>query len=168
MGSRLRYVMVLRPVNRKIQQLKCWNTWWSFFFKIYIRNDVKHLIECFCEVACPNNANEVPWVVQKYPDPYPDEGMLKQIPLFAFPTRVTRFVLQLGCLRREYQARLIQLNFFFSITAALQSNTFHLSSQVWTLNGHLGSAGKPRELRRHLLWSVIYRGMNFFSKFWIR
>lgn len=52
---------------------------------------MKHLIECFCEVACPNNANEKPWIVQKFPESYQDEEMLKQIPLFAFPCSVSRF-----------------------------------------------------------------------------
>ena len=52
------------------------------------RNDVKHLIECFCEIVSPETSNKQPWVVQKFPENFKDDEMLKQVSLFAFPCDV--------------------------------------------------------------------------------
>ncbi|KAI9556760.1 hypothetical protein GHT06_016551 [Daphnia sinensis] len=53
-----------------------------------LRNDVKHLIECFCEIVSPETSNKQPWVVQKFPESFKDDEMLKQVALFAFPCEV--------------------------------------------------------------------------------
>lgn len=56
---------------------------------IFFRTDVKHLIECFCEIVCPETSStKQPWVVQKFPENFKDDEMLKQVSLFAFPSEV--------------------------------------------------------------------------------
>uniref|UniRef100_A0A8D8VF61 DENN domain-containing protein 1A n=1 Tax=Cacopsylla melanoneura TaxID=428564 RepID=A0A8D8VF61_9HEMI len=49
-----------------------------------LRDNVKHLFECFCEVARPQG-EEPAWVLQKFPSTYKDESVLKQVPNFAYP-----------------------------------------------------------------------------------
>ncbi|KAL1456592.1 hypothetical protein WDU94_001311 [Cyamophila willieti] len=49
-----------------------------------LRDDVKHLFECFCEVARPQG-EESAWILQKFPSTYKDESILKEVPNFAFP-----------------------------------------------------------------------------------
>ena len=51
------------------------------------RTNVKHLVECFCEIVTPENSSQKPWVIQKFPDSFRDEDMLKQVSLFAFPCK---------------------------------------------------------------------------------
>ena len=50
----------------------------------HYREDVKHLFECFCEVARPQTDKEA-WIIQKYPETYRDEEVLKAVPNFAYP-----------------------------------------------------------------------------------
>lgn len=50
-----------------------------------IRNDVTHLFECFCEVVGPSKENTSPWILQKFPEHYRQDEMLKTIPNFAYP-----------------------------------------------------------------------------------
>ena len=57
-------------------------------FTINLRNDVKHLLECFCEIVSPETSNKQPWVVQKFPESFKDDEMLKQVALFAYPCDV--------------------------------------------------------------------------------
>ncbi|XP_059477766.1 DENN domain-containing protein 1A-like isoform X2 [Neocloeon triangulifer] len=49
-----------------------------------IREDVRHFFECFCEIAKPQPEKEA-WIVQKFPESYKDEEVLKSVPKFAFP-----------------------------------------------------------------------------------
>ncbi|XP_022198892.2 DENN domain-containing protein 1A [Nilaparvata lugens] len=50
-----------------------------------IRDNVRHLFECFCEVVGPQPNGADPWIIQKFPDSYRDEEVLKSVPKFAFP-----------------------------------------------------------------------------------
>ncbi|RZF32373.1 hypothetical protein LSTR_LSTR001837 [Laodelphax striatellus] len=50
-----------------------------------IRENVRHLFECFCEVVGPQPNGADPWIIQKFPDSYRDEEVLKSVPKFAFP-----------------------------------------------------------------------------------
>lgn len=55
----------------------------KFRCNIY-RENVKHLFECFCEVAAP--VDEKPaWILQRYPESYADEELLKSVPKFVYP-----------------------------------------------------------------------------------
>lgn len=49
------------------------------------RQDVKHFFECFCEVVGPKNDDTPAWIIQKFPESYKDESVLKSVPKFAFP-----------------------------------------------------------------------------------
>ncbi|KAH1010766.1 hypothetical protein HUJ05_005012 [Dendroctonus ponderosae] len=49
-----------------------------------IRENVKHLFECFCEVVPPSEDKDA-WVIQQYPDKYKDLEVLKAVPKFAYP-----------------------------------------------------------------------------------
>lgn len=49
-----------------------------------LRQDVKHFFECFCEVVGPKDENG-PWIIQKFPESYKDDSVLKSVPEFAFP-----------------------------------------------------------------------------------
>lgn len=58
------------------------------FLKIthfYFRDNVKHYFECFCEVVGPQPDGSEPWIIQKFPETYRDEEVLKSVPKFAFP-----------------------------------------------------------------------------------
>lgn len=55
------------------------------------RNDAKHIFECFCEVVSPETSQQKPWVVQKYPESFKDDDLLKQVALFAFPCETIRY-----------------------------------------------------------------------------
>ena len=50
------------------------------------RTNVEHIFDCFCEVSAPDGHNQQARVVQKLPDSYNEEEMLKQFSLFAFPS----------------------------------------------------------------------------------
>ncbi|KAI5735496.1 hypothetical protein M8J77_019139 [Diaphorina citri] len=52
-----------------------------------LRDNVKHLFECFCEVARPQG-KEPAWVLQKFPGSYKDESVLKNVPKFAYPCKL--------------------------------------------------------------------------------
>jgi len=54
------------------------------------REGAKHFFECFCEVAKPQ-PNKEPWIVQKFPESYKDEEVLKSVPKFAFPCDFERY-----------------------------------------------------------------------------
>ena len=49
------------------------------------RENVKHLFQCFCEVVGPQAGDKEAWIIQKYPDGYRDEEVLKSVPKFAYP-----------------------------------------------------------------------------------
>ncbi|KAK6627238.1 hypothetical protein RUM44_009715 [Polyplax serrata] len=50
-----------------------------------IREDVENLYLCFCEVARPESMNTDAWIIQKFPDTYMDDHILKSVPRFTFP-----------------------------------------------------------------------------------
>ncbi|XP_057328451.1 DENN domain-containing protein 1B-like isoform X1 [Microplitis mediator] len=49
-----------------------------------LRQNVKHLFECFCEVAAPVGEKS-PWILQKYPESFADNEILKSVPKFSYP-----------------------------------------------------------------------------------
>lgn len=55
------------------------------------RQDVKHFFECFCEVVGPKDENG-PWIIQKFPESYKDDSVLKSVPEFAFPCEFNTLV----------------------------------------------------------------------------
>ncbi|XP_011142054.1 DENN domain-containing protein 1A isoform X3 [Harpegnathos saltator] len=58
-----------------------------------LRENVKQLFECFCEVAAP--VGEKPaWILQKYPNSFLDEEILKSVPKFAYPCEVENLLVQ--------------------------------------------------------------------------
>ncbi|XP_034256007.1 DENN domain-containing protein 1A-like isoform X3 [Thrips palmi] len=50
-----------------------------------IRENVTHLFQCFCEVVQPQPPDKEPWIIQKFPELYKDEEILKSVPKFAYP-----------------------------------------------------------------------------------
>lgn len=56
------------------------------------RQDAKHFFECFCEVVSPKEPQRVAWIIQKFPECYKDENVLKSVPNFAFPCEFDRLV----------------------------------------------------------------------------
>ncbi|XP_011349321.2 DENN domain-containing protein 1B isoform X2 [Ooceraea biroi] len=58
-----------------------------------LRENVKQLFECFCEVAAP--VGEKPaWILQKYPNSFSDEEILKSVPKFAYPCEFENLLVQ--------------------------------------------------------------------------
>ncbi|CAG0890425.1 unnamed protein product [Cyprideis torosa] len=47
-----------------------------------------HLFECFCEVVAPSSANPTPFILQKFPETYVNEEVLKPLPGFTFPCEI--------------------------------------------------------------------------------
>nr|CAD7196758.1 unnamed protein product [Timema douglasi] len=50
-----------------------------------IRENVKHLFQCFCEVVGPQPNGKDAWIIQRFPESYKDEEVLKSVPKFAYP-----------------------------------------------------------------------------------
>ncbi|XP_037079283.1 DENN domain-containing protein 1A-like [Pollicipes pollicipes] len=59
-----------------------------------IRDNAQHVFDCFCEVVIPSNAEEKPWIIQKFPDSYQNEETLKMVPQFTFPCEFERSTVQ--------------------------------------------------------------------------
>ncbi|KAK3921183.1 DENN domain-containing protein 1A [Frankliniella fusca] len=59
-----------------------------------IRENVKHLFQCFCEVVQPQPPDKDPWIIQKFPEMYNDEEILKSVPKFAYPCEFKNTVIQ--------------------------------------------------------------------------
>ncbi|XP_065211739.1 DENN domain-containing protein 1B-like [Planococcus citri] len=59
-----------------------------------LRQDVKHFFECFCEVVGPKGDQNKAWIIQKFPETYKDEAVLKLVPEFAFPCEFDRKIMQ--------------------------------------------------------------------------
>ncbi|BES98083.1 DENN domain-containing protein [Nesidiocoris tenuis] len=59
-----------------------------------IREDVNHVFECFCEVVKPQGEIPDAWIIQKFPDTYRDEEVLKSVPKFAYPCEFDNTVIQ--------------------------------------------------------------------------
>lgn len=59
-----------------------------------IRDSPSKIIECFCEVVIPRNGNESAWIVQKFPDSYNNDEVLKSVPEFAYPCEFTSTAVQ--------------------------------------------------------------------------
>lgn len=58
---------------------------------IFFRENVKQLFECFCEIAAP--VGEKPaWILQKYPNSFSDEEILKSVPKFTYPCEFEKYV----------------------------------------------------------------------------
>ncbi|XP_023289059.1 DENN domain-containing protein 1B isoform X3 [Orussus abietinus] len=58
-----------------------------------LRENVKYLYECFCEVAEPVGENEA-WILQRYPESYTDQEILKSVPKFAYPCELKNTLVQ--------------------------------------------------------------------------
>lgn len=52
---------------------------------LFSRENVKHYFECFCEVVGPQAEGVDAWIIQKFPETYRDEEVLKSVPKFTFP-----------------------------------------------------------------------------------
>ncbi|XP_018363927.1 PREDICTED: DENN domain-containing protein 1C isoform X3 [Trachymyrmex cornetzi] len=58
-----------------------------------LRENVKQLFECFCEVAAPIREKPA-WILQKYPNSFSDEEILKSVPKFAYPCEFENLLVQ--------------------------------------------------------------------------
>ncbi|XP_012534020.2 DENN domain-containing protein 1A isoform X2 [Monomorium pharaonis] len=58
-----------------------------------LRENVKQLFECFCEVAAPIGEKPA-WILQKYPNSFLDEEILKSVPKFAYPCEFENLLVQ--------------------------------------------------------------------------
>lgn len=58
-----------------------------------IRENVSHIFECFCEVVKPQPKTEG-WIIQKYPEIYKNEEILKTVPKFVYPCEFDNSVIQ--------------------------------------------------------------------------
>lgn len=58
-----------------------------------IRENVTHFFECFCEVVPPHPEKES-WIIQKYPENYNDDELLKAVPKFTYPFKIENTVIQ--------------------------------------------------------------------------
>ncbi|KYN38983.1 DENN domain-containing protein 1A [Trachymyrmex septentrionalis] len=63
------------------------------FFNEIFRENVKQLFECFCEVAAPIREKPA-WILQKYPNFFSDEEILKSVPKFAYPCEFENLLVQ--------------------------------------------------------------------------
>ncbi|GFG31036.1 hypothetical protein Cfor_11423, partial [Coptotermes formosanus] len=59
-----------------------------------IRDNVKHLFQCFCEVVGHQSPDEEAWIIQKFPDSYRDDEVLKSVPKFAYPCDFPNTIIQ--------------------------------------------------------------------------
>nr|CAD7263238.1 unnamed protein product [Timema shepardi] len=59
-----------------------------------IRENVKHLFQCFCEVVGPQPNGKDAWIIQRFPESYKDEEVLKSVPKFAYPCDFENSVVQ--------------------------------------------------------------------------
>ncbi|XP_027218814.1 DENN domain-containing protein 1C isoform X5 [Penaeus vannamei] len=50
-----------------------------------LRENPRRLLECWCEVVGPMGKGKGPWIIQKFPNSYTQEEILKSVPQFAFP-----------------------------------------------------------------------------------
>lgn len=51
-----------------------------------VNSQASRLIELYCEIELRNNEDEEPRITKVYPTLYPDGGVLKILPYFAYPT----------------------------------------------------------------------------------
>lgn len=58
-----------------------------------LRENVKQLFECFCEIAAPIGEKPA-WILQKYPNSFSDEEILKSVPKFAYPCEFENLLVQ--------------------------------------------------------------------------
>ncbi|XP_046412228.1 DENN domain-containing protein 1A isoform X2 [Neodiprion fabricii] len=58
-----------------------------------LRENVRHLFECFCEVAAPV-ADKDPWLLQRFPESFSEEEILKSVPKFAYPCSFENVLVQ--------------------------------------------------------------------------
>ncbi|XP_014291494.1 DENN domain-containing protein 1B isoform X1 [Halyomorpha halys] len=58
-----------------------------------IRENVTQLFECFCEVVKPQLGTDA-WIIQKFPEIYKNEEILKSVPKFAYPCEFDNSVIQ--------------------------------------------------------------------------
>lgn len=58
-----------------------------------LRENVKQLFECFCEIAAPIGEKSA-WILQKYPNSFSDEEILKSVPKFAYPCEFENLLVQ--------------------------------------------------------------------------
>ncbi|XP_012257258.2 DENN domain-containing protein 1B isoform X2 [Athalia rosae] len=58
-----------------------------------LRENVRHLFECFCEVAAPV-ADKDPWLLQRFPESFSEQEILKSVPKFAYPCSIDNVLVQ--------------------------------------------------------------------------
>lgn len=63
---------------------------WTYIPIFVFRQDIKHFFECFCEVVGTKESENTAWIIQKFPESYKDENVLKSVPQFAFPCEFDR------------------------------------------------------------------------------
>lgn len=56
------------------------------------RENPRRLFECWCEVVSPKGRDRQAWIIQKFPNNYSNEEILKCVPEFAFPCSFERWV----------------------------------------------------------------------------
>lgn len=61
-----------------------------WFCSYFSREDVEHLFFCFCEIVRPEKDGKDAWIIQKYPESYRDEQVLKSVPIFAYPCEIEK------------------------------------------------------------------------------
>lgn len=66
-------------------QLWVINSTYIKFFILICREDVENMYLCFCEVARPESSEKDAWIIQKFPDTYKDDHILKSVPKFTYP-----------------------------------------------------------------------------------
>lgn len=59
-----------------------------------IRESPSTIIECFCEVVIPSSGNESAWILQKFPESYSNDEILKSVPEFAYPCEFSSTAVQ--------------------------------------------------------------------------
>lgn len=50
-----------------------------------VNSQASRLIELYCEIELRNNEDEEPRILKTFPKNYPDGGILKILPNFAYP-----------------------------------------------------------------------------------
>jgi hypothetical protein len=63
---------------------------------LFNRLNPTHLFECFCEVAAPApgdpSGSSKPWILQKFPEKFNNDELLKSMPDFVFPCDFDKLV----------------------------------------------------------------------------
>lgn len=55
-----------------------------------VNSEAKCLIELYCEIELRSGEDDEPIITKTFPKQYPDGGILKMIPSFAYPFKSSR------------------------------------------------------------------------------